>query len=421
MNTTVSGSDGRQKNPPHPPITAFRTAKARAPRCGGGVANVSAMATRPALPPDPKRILEIARSDRGAAARALAELSLEQQVAVVCEAPIAHRAELLNLVPFPENVIPQIPEAEFCFTVKAIGLADAPWLLEYATPEQIVACIDLDGWTGLTPDRETLDAWMDALADTSAESFLRSVRTVDPEVVVLYLRNRILVVQKPDEKEGWDPPEGSQTLDGQFYVTARDEDDDLDAIDKMLRGLFEQDYWTYFRMMQGAIWELDSTNEEWAQRWRTGRLEDMGFPPWDEAMNIYRFIEIDERAAIPEGIRPLDVGEWHLPLWLPNLPTTADSRHAIFRAIPLLEDSERRSAFYAFVASANKVAVADQMKLSDAEFAPRAIDKAARFISAGLEHIAAAHRIEAVEVIRRVPMEHLFRVGANLDPERAWS
>ena len=61
------------------------------------------------------------------------------------------------------------------------------------------------------------------------------------------------------------------------------------------------------------------------------------------------------------------------------------------------------------------------MKLSDAEFAPRAIDKAARFISAGLEHIAAAHRIEAVEVIRRVPMERLFRVGANLDPERAWS
>jgi hypothetical protein len=238
---------------------------------------------------------------------------------------------------------------------------------------------------------------------------------------VLYLKNRILVEQKPDEKEGWDPPEGSQTLEGQFYLTARNEDDDLAAIIKMLRGLFEQDYWTYFRMMQGTIWELDSGNVEWAQRWRSGRLEDMGFSPWDEAMNLYRFVEVDERAAIPEGIRPLDVGEWHLPLWIPNLPTEADSRHPIFRTIPLLEDSERRSAFYAFVAIANKVAVADQMKLSDAEFTPRAIDKAAHFISAGLEHIAAAHRIEAVEVLRRVSMERLFRVGANLDPERARS
>jgi hypothetical protein len=379
------------------------------------------MAARPDLPPVPKRILDIARRDRVGATRALAELSLEEQVAVVCEAPIARRAELLTLVPFPENVVPKIPEAELCFTVKAIGLADAPWLLEYATTEQIVACVDLDGWTGLTPDRETLDAWIDALADTSAESFLRSVRALDPEVVVLYLRNRILVVQKPDEKEGWDPPQGSQTLDGQFYFGARHRDDDLAAIVEMLRGLFEQDYWTYFRMMQGVIWELDSTNEEWAQRWRTGRLEDMGFPPWDEAMNIYRFIEVDERAAIPEGIHPLDVGEWHLPMSIPDLPTADDSRHPIFRTISLLEDSERRSAFYAFIAIANKVAVADRMKLSDAEFTPRAIDKAARLISAGLEHIAAAHRIEAVEVIRRVPMERLFRVGANLDPERARS
>jgi len=379
------------------------------------------MAARTALPPNPRRILDIARSDRVAATRALAELSLEQQVAVVCEAPIARRAELLTLVPFPEKVVPQIPEAELCFTLKAIGLADAPWLLEYATPEQIVACVDLDAWTGLATDPENLDAWIDALAETSAESFRRSLFALDPEILLLYLKNRVLVTQKPDEKEGWDPPPGSQTLDGQFYFTARSEGDDLAAIARMLRGFFEQDYWSYFRMMQGAIWELDSDNEEWALRWRSGRLEDMGFPPWDEAMNLYRFLEADERAAIPEGILPLDVGEWHLPLWIPSLPAEADSRHSIFRAIPLLEDSERRSAFYAFVAIANKVAVADQMKLSDAEFAPRAIDKAAHFISAGLEHIAAAHRIEAVEVIRRVPMERLFRVGANLDPGRARS
>jgi hypothetical protein len=367
------------------------------------------------------RILDIARTDPVAATRALAELPLEQQVAVVCSAPIARRAELLNLVPFPEKVIPEIPEAEICFTAKAIGLADAAWLLEYATPEQIVACVDLDGWTGLEPDRAALDAWFDALAETTADSFVRAVRALDPEVLVLCLRDQILVVQKPDEKEGWDPPEGSQTLDGQFYFAARAEDDDLATVVRMLRGLFEQDYWTYFRMMQGAIWELDSANEEWALRWRTGRLEDLGFPPWHEAMSIYGFIDVDERAAIPEGIRPLDVGEWHLPLWIPSLPTEADSRHLIFRTIPLLEDSERRSAFYAFVAIANKVAVADQMKLSDAEFAPRAIDKAAHFISAGLDHIASAHRMEAVEVVRRVSMERLFRIGANLDPERARS
>jgi hypothetical protein len=379
------------------------------------------MPARPTLPPESKRILDIARSDQIAATHALAELTLEQQTALVCDTPVARRAELLDLTPFPEKVIPQIPEAELCFTVKAIGLADASWLLEYATPEQVVACVDLDGWTGLTPDRDAIDSWMDALSETSPASFLRSVRALDAEIVVLYLKDRILVAQKPDEKEGWDPPEGSQTIDGQFYFTARADDDDIAAIVKMLRELFEQDYWTYFRMMQGVLWELGSANEEWALRWRTGRLQDLGFAPWDDSMSIYRYVEADERAAIPEGVHPFDVGEWHLPLWIPSLPAEADSRHLIFLTIPLLEDAERRSAFYAFVAIANQVAVADKMKLSDAEFAPRAIEKAAHFISAGLEHIAAAHRMEAVLVLRRVPMERLFRIGANLDPERARS
>jgi hypothetical protein len=58
------------------------------------------------------------------------------------------------------------------------------------------------------------------------------------------------------------------------------------------------------------------------------------------------------------------------------------------------------------------------MKLSDAEFTPRAIEKAALLISAGLESIASAHDTAAVEILRRVPMERLFRIGANIHRDR---
>jgi hypothetical protein len=377
------------------------------------------MAALPTLPAEVRRILDIARTDAAAATRELEALPLEAQVALVCSAPIGRRAELLGLTPFPEHVIPEMPEAELCFTAKAIGLADASWLLEYATAEQVVACIDLDGWSGLSPDRESIGAWIHALAETSSRSFVKSVLALDTEIVVLYLRNRVAVEQMPDEKEGWDPPEGGQTIDGQFYFVALDPNDDLASITKMLRELFAQDYWTYFRLMQGTMWELDSNEEEWALRWRTGRLQDLGFPPWDEAMSIYRFIDVGDWATIPEGVLPLNIGEWHLPQWIPELPAAADSQHLVFRTIPLLEDSERRSAFYAFIAIANKVAVADRMMLSDAEFTPRAIEKAAFLISAGLESIASAHDSPASEILRRVPMERLFRVGANIHRDRA--
>lgn len=377
------------------------------------------MSLRPTLPPRPKHILDIARKDRVAATREISALTLDDQVNLVCETPVTRRAEILDLVPFPEQVVPEMPDAELCFTLKAIGLADASWLLEYATTTQVVACLDLDAWNQLEPDLAAIDAWVDALAETSSRSFTRSMLALDPELMVIYLRHRIFVEQKPDEKEGWDPQPGTQTVDGQFYFGALAEDDDIASVVSLLRELFQHDYWTYFRMLQAVMWEIPTENEEWAIRWRTGRLQDLGFPPWDEALDIYRFLAVEDRAAISPDARPLEVTEWHLPTWVPTLPAEGDSRHLIFRTISSLADTERRSAFYAFTAIVNKVAVADGMKLGDAEFAPRAIEKAADLISVGLEHIATAQRIEAVDVLQRVAMERLFRVGANLEPDRA--
>lgn len=366
-----------------------------------------------------RRILDLARNERAAATQAIQGMTLDDQVALVCDTPLSRRATILELLPIPEDIIPLIPEAEFCFTVKAIGVEDSAWILEYATPEQVVACVDLDGWKGTIADRAAIDLWLDALAMTTDDSFLRSIRALDPELVVLYLKHRVQCFQKPDDDESWQPPEGGLTVEGQFYFVAVREGDDLETIVKMLRALFAADYWVYFRMMQGIIHELDIVNEEWALRWRTGRLEDLGFPPWDRAMEIYRFIRRKDRTAIPEEAKSLDVGEWHLPVWMPSLPTSPDHQHLLFRTLAQLDESERRAALYAFIALANKVAVADRMDLSNAESTPIAIDKAADFASAGLQLISGELGLDAADVLRRVPLQRLFSVGANLDPERA--
>jgi hypothetical protein len=91
----------------------------------------------------------------------------------------------------------------------------------------------------------------------------------------------------------------------------------------------------------------------------------------------------------------------------------------VFRAIGDLEEEARRAAFHELVALANKVAVADRMDLADAASTPTAIEKAARWVSCGIEHVAAANALGAAEVLRRLPMERLFRVGASLDPKTA--
>jgi hypothetical protein len=377
------------------------------------------MSSAPLPPEETRRILDLAQRDPKAAEKALAGLAPEAQMALVCEAPLARRLEVLGLLAAPEAVIPLIPEAEFCFTVKAVGLEEAAWLLEHATPDQVVTSVDLEAWSGYEPDLTALNAWMEAFTRTPKPSLLRAASALDRETLVLWLRSRIEVFQKPSGDESWQPPQHTETLEGQFYFRPRREGSDLAAITGVLRAFFEEDYWLYFRLMLGVIWELDADNCEWALRWRTGRLEDLGFPTWDEAMSIYTYLAPEDRGRIPRGARPLDVEQWHLPVWIPRLPDAGSDRPRIFRAIAQLDDAERLAAFYAFVAVANKIAVADRLPLGDAESTPRAIEKAARFISDGLAHVAAENALDDSQVLREVTLERLFRVGANLSPESA--
>ncbi|MCG8588017.1 MAG: DUF6178 family protein [Proteobacteria bacterium] len=373
------------------------------------------MSDLPSSPPDVRRLLELARSDRPQAERALAELSLEQQVSTVCDAPLATRARLLELLPHPEDVIPALPEAELCFTARAVGLADASWILEHATPEQVVACLDLDAWRGLEADRGTALEWLTAIANAGEATLLRAAQALDPELLVLILASRTQVVQKPNDDEGWEPPVGGQTLEGQFYLTAVQPNDDLAPILRMLNVLFRKDYWLYFRLLQGMCWELESDLEEWSLRWRTGRLEDLGFPAWDQAFRIYAFIRPERRADLLPQPNALDLG---LDTGVPaRVPEFGPAEGPLARAVSELEESERHAFFQAFMVMANKIAVADRMPLGDAETLPGAVEKASLVIGRGLEHVARENDVTLGDALRRQTLERLFQVGANLDPE----
>lgn len=379
------------------------------------------MEVRPSKIPEARRIIELARKDRRAAEKLLVDLPIDAQIAAVCEAPAGRRAALLELMPEPETLIPLIPEAELCFAVKASGLSDASWILEHATPAQIVAGIDLDGWKGLELDLESVENWMATLAEAGEATLVRAAHSLDPELIVLYMRDRADVYLDPKDEE-WQAPDGSHTLEGMFYILARRSDDDLEPLLKLLHALFTADYWLYFRMMQGVVWELESDLQEWSLRWRTGRLEDLGFPSWDESMRMYGYLRPERRGDLPAtGKNPLDAEAWDFPVWIPELPVARNEEHLLFRAAAELNEEERRAFFYAFVSAANKVAVADQMPLGEPDTLPTAINRLAINASLGLEYIAEANDLNATEVLRRATLERLFRVGIGLDPKPASS
>jgi hypothetical protein len=367
-----------------------------------------------ALPAGARRILEQARHDRRAAGAALSALPLDEQVALICESPLAHRAELLALVDAPERVIPRLPPAELCFVVKAVGLADAGWLLEHASEEQIVATFDLDAWNGSVPDATRLRAWLAAFAAAGEEPLRRAVEAVDFELLVLALRARVHV--RLVERDGAaDLPSAGLTIDGQFYLFPFAVDDDLEDLLGVLQVLFQGDYWFYYRLLQAVSAELDAELEDLALRWRDGRLQDLGFPPLADAKRIYAFAEPTDLAKLPAEAEARELGAWPLPVWMPRLPIESAAEHALFRALAQLDEATRRPLLFAFLALANRVAVADELPLGDAESLPLALDKAARVASLGLVYVAREHALAPEVVLRRLSLERLFVVGANLD------
>lgn len=380
----------------------------------GSVARLHLMPPGSDLTDEVRDILALARRDRSAAKTALGALSIEEQVAVVCGAPAARRGELFDLVPEPEALVPALPEAELVFSIKAIGRADAAWLLAHATDDQLRACVDLDAWRDFAPDRASLSEWIATFAEADDDTLLRGIQALDAELVMLWLQGCVLVHMKPNDDQGWSPPVGGQTVDGVFYVIALGDSDDADLVMRLLGLLFETDYWFYFRLLQSVIWELPTENEEWALKWRTGRMQDLGFPSWEEAAGIYARPRREEIEKLPDVAPP--IGEWHLPVFVPELPALADAQVSLFRAAAELDADGRRRFFYAFLALANQVAVADRLPLGDAESIPKAIEKAAAIASRGLDELVRRHAVGAPELLRRVPLVRLFRIGAHLDP-----
>lgn len=370
------------------------------------------------LPPGARRILQLAKQNREAARAALSALSIDEQVALICESPVQRRAELLELVNAPEEVIPRLPPAELCFVAKAVGLSDAGWLLEHATPEQIETAIDLDAWSALVPDRDRLEEWLAAFSDAGEETLLRAAHGLDFELLALLIRARVSV-ELGGRDDAADMPAGSLTIDGQFFFQPLRPDDDLEDVHHLLNTLFQRDYWFYHRLLQSVNVDLVNETEEMALRWRVGRLEDLGFPPLEDAKRVYAFVRSEELARLPSEARWLEVGEWPLPVWLPSLPASDEAEQLLFRAMAALTDDERRPLLFAFLALANRVAVADEMPLGDAETLPAAMEKAARVASGGLAHLSRVNDLDPAALLRRVTIERLFVVGANLERSAA--
>jgi hypothetical protein len=354
-------------------------------------------------------ILRIAGRDRAAAVVALRALSLQEQAAACEELRPELRSRFLLLLDAPEEVVPLLAETELCVTIRATGMSEAAWLLELATAEQRQACFDLDCWSNGRLELDRVTEWIDALCEAGRPTLVAALGQVDAEIGVLALAAfaEVTIVSKED-----DPPEGAFTEDGVVYFRPRDEAS-FARVREIALATFSEDQPAYWRLVYGVLHESRAEAEEWARRWHEGRLADLGFPAREQAMQLYSPLRVDNLPALPESpaARPERAGELVASGELPAELTGT----LVGEALRELSGGEAAQALAGVLAVANGVAVADRLRLSDADAIPAALRKAVRGIDRGLREVVAARRVTAPIALEQIHPRELFRVGAAAD------
>ena len=356
-------------------------------------------------------LLRLARQNRGAARAQLAQLA-PAALAGLCQGLRPEvRNEFLMLLEHPEDIVPLIAETELCVTIRSGGMSDAAWLLEVATPAQRQACLDLDAWNGDALDHARSAEWIDALIEAGRPVLAQALADLDPELWVLALRRMadVVVVSREDER-----PDGYFTEDGVIYFRAHS-DADLARVKEIVQCGFADAQPRYWQMVYGALFELPSEIEEFALRWRNGRLADLGFPPREQAMQAYA-------ALRPEQVESSDATTWQgsAPRGLverSELPRQLNGT-LLGEALAELSPEHAGDVLGYVLGVANAVAVADRLRLSESESIPDALRKAVAGIDVGLRALARARDETPAEVVERTRPLDLFRVGATLEPGR---
>jgi uncharacterized protein DUF6178 len=340
-----------------------------------------------------------------------------------------------------DEAIRALTETEAYYAVKELGVDGAIPFLAVLEPQQITALFDLDVWHDQRAEISDLLIWLVAFKEASPAQLSRAVRAIDPELFALMLRRRLWIAVRPSEDDpdasapDWlaNPPDEIlplvETPDQRFVIAARHDDPDsgdhptpideeerkaiLDLVDVLYR---EEEYEPIVEALRLAESDLASSLEEAAQRFRTGRLEDLGFPSLERAVEVYA--PIDPRELL--GASNVHAG--HADFMLPAIHAQQISQGLFQEVLRSIESPEIvRRIEGELVALTNAVLVAERVEPGDLEQLREVLDRVRAYLELALAWNADAGRVLEIgrQRLESHPVRTLFRAGYGITVELA--
>jgi hypothetical protein len=353
-------------------------------------------------------------------------LQLQGKRRKILELPPVEALDRILDDPQPAALVHSFPEQDFYLLVNEIGPEDSLPLLSLATNKQWEHIVDLETWQKDRLDPKAVTRWLSLLLEADAKRFFRWFLEEKLEFIELYLFRNIEVRIREHDQDPSDFGDDYFTLDNTYYfkfidIPAETESEKLnDAQRRALLTYITQSLASYdHQAFQGVLLEaahiIPAETEEDCYRWRSVRLAEKGFLPFDEAVGLYQPIKAAElkkkdKKFIPDSLEQIS----SLPVPIAPLRELKEDNHftrALQKVGPpnVLQQIQTEFAYLC-----NQIVVADQKIVGEREVLQEIVKKASGYVSIGLELMLKDKKVDparAAALITRYALQDIFRVG----------
>jgi len=320
--------------------------------------------------------------------------------------PPKERMDLILGDPDDKKLTRAMHPQELYWLFKEIGAPDAMDLLGLANPRQCLFILDMELWRGWSFLEDKAVEYFEYILKGGEERFLELLPHLDFNLLSLFLERELIVaggigdLNTDEERQtDWD-----HTFDDVFLIKFKNPKHSQ-VIGSFLELVCRFDNPLYTALMESVSGEIDSESEEDCYRLKSGRLADLGFPPHDEALEIYS--RIDPATFTPGRNKVLlQTGE------ATTLPETILTGKTFLERVILHMDSELFRMELSYLI--NTALVADQAHLADMEQRKSVVERVYGYLNIALEYLCKGDETKGAEILGGEYLKSLFQLGFSI-------
>lgn len=310
-----------------------------------------------------------------------------------------------------------------------VGEAETMDLLALASEDQVRRVVDLGIGSGDVPDLRYVERWLAAAIAHGHGSATRLFEKLDEDLQTLYLFRRLKVYDARDESYPDDDVERLLTPDGTFVIEVQEpaDESELDASLpaaandvpddggakpfsplSLIADLYSVDWQRADTMMRDAKWAIAAELEETVVRQRDARLEELGFPPRDDAFKL--FARRPPAAKLLERVAHTSARQT-LPVTYAE-PFFADS--FFVKVMSAVQDEKLLGELEnELIYAVNATCVFEERIYSEKESVHEAGRDVRNWISLGLELASGGDVAQASALIAKHPLREMLSLGVE--------